>query len=275
MQVLIIDRDENAANLIRSRLEPVGHRVEIHADKGTEQLEVLGKEKWDVVFLDPAPLTNPKPLVQTLRRSMARYAYMILLSDTLGMQDALTSAMNDFISKPADPTILDSKLENAARLSALMRHMGDESEDFKSAGGVIAKSAFNQLFLSCIERADRYGESSFLMFFTLVNYNDILNRHGDVEANVAVAKMARHLVRLRRQSDIIGQTRVNEYVLLMQRPAYESEPIDAANRFAEALSHCQDIAGSVPGMEVDLAVTLVDLPVGARVVEHVLTLKQG
>lgn len=273
MQVLIIDRDENAANLIRSRLEPVGHRVEIHADKGSEQLEALSKEKWDVVFMDPSPLTNAKPLVQTLRRHMTTSPYMVMLSESLGLHEALTSAMNDCVPKPVDPTSLDGKLENAQRLNYIRKQLGDESEDFRSAGGIIAKSAFNQLFLSCIERADRYGESSFLMYFTLSNYNDILNKEGEVEANIAAAKMAKHLVRLRRQSDIIGQTKKNEYVLLMQRPAYETEPIDAANRFAEALSKCNDIAGSNPLMRVELAVTLVDLPIANKLIEHTLTLQ--
>ena len=111
------------------------------------------------------------------------------------------------------------------------------------------------------------------MYFTMTNYNDILNKDGEVEANIASAKMAKHLVRLRRQSDIIGQTRKNEYVLLMQRPAYESEPVDAANRFAEALSKCTDIAGTTPQMRVELAVTLVDLPIANKLIEHNLTLQ--
>lgn len=273
MNVLIIDRDEASAHLIKSRLEPVGHRVEIHADKNTETLTALGRENWDVVFMDPSPLTNAKPLIQTLRRSMRQYPYTILISNTLGRAEALSSAMNDSMAKPIDPALLDSKLENAARLIALMKHMGDESEDFRSAGGVIAKSAFNQLFLSGIERADRYAESSFLLFFTLSNYSQISSIDSEVEADIAVAKMAKHLVRLRRQSDIIGQTRRNEYVLLLQRPAYETEPIEAANRFAEALSKCTDIPGT-PVIEVELKVTLIDLPTTSKVVEHTLLLRQ-
>lgn len=274
MQVLIIDRDEVSANLIKSRLEPVGHRVGIQADKSSESLEAMGKEKWDVIFLDPTPLTNAKPMIQMLRRSMRQYPYTIMMSSSLTRVDAMSSAMNDFMQKPVDPTLLDTKLENAARLIALMKHMGDDSEDFKSAGGVIAKSAFNQLFLSGIERADRYGESSFLLFFTLANYTHIASTDSEVEADIAVAKMAKHLVRLRRQSDIIGQTRRNEYVLLMQRPAYETEPVDAANRFAEALSKCVDIAGT-PLIEPEIRVTLIDLPTSSIVVEHTVNLRQA
>lgn len=274
MQVLVIDRDDVAPNLIKSRLEPVGHEVTILADKSTEALDAISKQDWDVIFLDPSPLTNPKPLVQSLRRSMRKYCYTILLSSTLGLPESLTSGMNDAVAKPLDAGSLDTKLENAHRLTSVMRHMADDSEDFKSAGGIIAKSAFNQLFLSCIERADRYGESSFLLFFTITNYTGIIARDGEVEADIAVAKMAKHLVRLRRQSDIVGQTRMNEYVLLMQRPAYESEPVDAANRFAEALAKCNDIAGSTPLLEVELTVSLMDLPTGSVVVSHTLNLRQ-
>lgn len=274
MQVLVIDRDDMSANLIRSRLEPIGHQVEIHADKSAESLSQIAQQNWDVVFLDPSPLTNAKPLVQTLRRRMQFYPYTIMLTGTMGLTEALASSMNDCVRKPLDPAVLDTKLENALRLTQLIRHMGDDSEDFKSAGGVIAKSAFNQLFLSCIERADRYGESSFVLFFTISNYTGIAAKDGEVEADIAVAKMANHLVRLRRQSDIIGQTRRNEYALLMQRPAYETEPMDAAHRLAEALFKCADIAGSSPLLEVDLTVTLIDLPTAAKHFEQTITLRR-
>ena len=273
MQVLVIDRDEMAANLIKSRLEPVGHRVAIQADKSAEALDAISREPWDVIFIDPSPLTNPKPLVQALRRNMRRYPYTILLSSTLGLAEALTSAMNDALAKPVDPSLLDTHLANVSRLSNIMKHMGDDSEDFKSAGGVIAKSAFNQLFLSCIERADRYGENSFLLYITMSNYTSTVDRDGEVEADIMVAKMAKHLVRLRRQSDIIGQTRRNEYVLLMQRPAYESEPVDAANRFAEALSKCTDIIAGSPLLEAELTVSLVDLPTASLVISHKIDLR--
>ena len=272
MQVLVIDRDEVASNLIKSRLEPVGHSVSLQADKSAEAMAALSKEDLDVIFLDPSPLTNAKPVVQSLRRSLRKYCYTILLSSTLGKQDSLLSGMNDAVAKPVDGGKLDYYLENAARLTGLMKHMADDSEDFKSAGGVIAKSAFNQLFLACLERADRYGESSFLLFFSVSNYKAVAAKDSEVEADIVVAKMCKNLVRLRRQSDIIGQTRINEYVLLLQRPAYESEPVDAANRFAEALSKCTDIVASSPLLEVELTVSLMELPTGAITVSHTINL---
>jgi GGDEF domain-containing protein len=150
--------------------------------------------------------------------------------------------------------------------------LSDDSEDFRSAGGVIAKSAFNQLFLSSIDRADRYGERAFMLFISIENYNHIGETLGMVEAEIATAKMAQHLVRLRRASDIIGQTHVNEYALLLLRPSTETEPQDAANRFAENLSRLTDIAIQ-PFMEVDFSVRLIDLPTGNLITQHKFTLR--
>lgn len=85
--------------------------------------------------------------------------------------------------------------------------------------------------------------------------------------------MAQHLVRIRRQSDIIAQIRENEYALLLLRPLNDSEPVEAANRFAEYLSKCVDLPTN-PIMDVELSVTLMNLPQGKKLVEHKMTLRQ-
>lgn len=273
MKILVIDHDEMTANLIRARLEPIGHHVTYLANK-SDGVDTIARNDFDVVFLDPSPQTNPKPLIVSVRRHIRYYPYMVLLSSNLELQDALGNGLNDILAKPFDPARLDTILENAARLQSLHRHLSDDSEDFRSAGGVIAKSAFNQLFLSSIDRADRYGERSFMLFISIDNFNHIAEMVNFQEAEIAVAKMAQHLVRLRRASDIIGQTRVNEYALLLLRPSTETEPQDAANRFAENLSRLTDMT-PVPFFEIDISVKLVDLPVGNLIVDHKFTLRNA
>ena len=77
--------------------------------------------------------------------------------------------------------------------------------------------------------------------------------HGDVDGLITVA-----------------QTERFEYALLLQRPLYETEPEEAANRFAEAVAGFKDFfaAGEVAP---EVTVKLVDLPVGSQIVEHYLT----
>lgn len=273
MRILVIDRDRLATQMIRTKLEALGHSVTEETVKN-DAIEKLGRETYEAVFIDPAPLTNPRPVILGIRRSVKNYPYIVLMSHQSTPQEALAAGCNDLLVKPLDGADVERKVKNAQRLVTLVGRIGDESEDFPSAGGVIAKSAFNQLFLSAIDRADRYGERSYLVFISLDNYHEIRENDGPYAADYAVAKMSQYLVRLRRQSDIIAQTGKNEYVLLLQRPQYETEPVEAANRFAEALAQYEDIV-STGATGVKIAVRLLDLPTGGLHVEHILTEKTG
>ena len=93
---------------------------------------------------------------------------------------------------------------------------------------------------------------------------------GAYAAEYATAKLSQYLVRLRRQSDIIAQTGKSEFCLMLQRPMYETEPMEAANRFADALRRFDDICAS-DDVKVEVAVTLVDLPVGQKHIEHIVS----
>lgn len=272
MKILIIDRDVVTANLLKSRLLPMGHSVEIHADR-TEGLEKMLAEGWDVIMLDPSPLTTAKPMVVNIRRNNRRSAYMILLSESLTPHDALTAGFNAFLSKPVDMNKMFDLVDDSKNLMGLQRHLADDKIDFPSAGGVIAKSAFNQLFLSSMERADRYGEEAHIIFISFDNYAQVSSEVGQYEADTVSAKLAQSLVQMRRQTDIIAQVRQNEYALLLLRPMTESEPIEAANRFAESLSKCNTIP-TTPDMSVNIKVSLMKLPIGQIAIEHRMVLRQ-
>ncbi|MCB9987913.1 MAG: response regulator [Rhodospirillales bacterium] len=269
MRMLVIDREALSAQLIRSKMEGIGHVV-VEEPVKNSALERLQSEKFDVVFFDPAPLNNARPIVLSIRRVVKNYPYIVLTSTDMEKEEAIRSGANDMLAKPMDASRLNAIVENAERLTTLIRRIGDDSEDFPSAGGVIAKSAFNQLFLSSLDRADRYGEHSYLVFIGLNNYEDILNHDGPQAAQYSAAKLSQYLVRLRRQSDIIAQTGKSEYVLMLQRPQYETEPMEAANRFAEALSKLEDVCYNVQG-KVEIFVRLLEVPSGNQQIEHIIT----
>lgn len=269
MKILIVDRDDLAAQLISSKLEPLGHRV-VQETVKNNAVSRLATDPYDVIFIDPSPLASARPVVLNIRRSVGNYPYIMLLSESASREDAIKAGCNDILNKPVDPQLLEKKMDNAERLLKLVRRIGDDSEDFPSAGGVIAKSAFNQLFLSGIDRADRYGERTFVLFISMSNYKEIYEMDGPYAADYAVAKLSQYLVLLRRQSDIIGQTAKFEYALLLQRPIYDTEPVDAANRFAESLAGFGDIVSS-GSTAVKVSVTLIDLPLGNKIIEHIIT----
>lgn len=259
MKILVIDRDRLNSQMLANKAEAAGHTVIEEAVKNNA-IELIGQNDIDAVFFDPAPLTSARPVVLGIRRSVVGYTYICMMSHSITQKEALDMGANDLLSKPLDSDEFQKKADNAKRMVNLVERIGDDSEDFPSAGGVIAKSAFNQLFLSAIDRADRYGERSYIVFISLSNYDDIKTMDGAYAAEYAVSKMAQYLVRLRRQSDIIAQTGANEYALLLQRPQQKNEPTEAANRFAASLSGFDDIVsgGSTP---VEISVSLIDVPI--------------
>lgn len=270
MKILVIDREELAVQLLRSKLEAMGHRVFEETSKNNA-IERMASEPFDIVFLDPAPLTSARPVVLNIRRTMRSYPYIFLTTtDGMSREEALKVGANDMLAKPLDGSLLEQKIASAERLTKLVAHMGDDSEDFPSAGGVIAKSAINQLFLSAVDRSDRYGERTYLLQISIKNYREVRDMDGTYAADYAVAKLCQYLVLLRRQSDIIGQTRKYEYTLMLQRPIYETEPLEAANRFAESLAKIEDIksSGSTP---VELSVSLLEIPTGALVSDYTIS----
>lgn len=269
MKVLVIDHDLSKAQKVRELLEPRGHQVFEDA-RPRETMQRLETERFDLIFLNAEPVSNARPFILKIRRSVHYYPYFVLMNQGLPQEEALKSGANDILSGPDNLDDLMQKSENAGRLTKLIERIGNDSEDFPSAGGVIAKSAFNQLLLSAADRADRYAEKTYLLFIDLRNYQQIRDIDGPYAADFAVAKLSQYLVLLRRQSDIIGQTAKNEYALMLQRPNNESEPITAAQRFAEALDQHDEIV-STGSVKVEIGVKLVNVPVGALLAEHVIT----
>lgn len=268
LKILVVDRDDITAQMIAARLEPVGHTV-THEPAKNVAPERLASGQHELIFVDPSPLTGARQLILNLRRSVPKYPYVVLMGHEGTPDGAVRESCNDFLAKPIDPEEVDRKVENAQRLIKLILRIRDEKEDFPSAGGVIAKSAFNQLFLSAIDRADRYGESTYLLLITLNNYTHITSHDGQSAGDYAAAALSKYLVNLRRQSDIIGQTARNEFALLLQRPQFPNEPLEAAARFAEALGKDGVFAGT-SNTRPELKVSLIDLPKGDLRAEHII-----
>jgi CheY-like chemotaxis protein len=269
MKILIVDREEVTAQLMAGRLEPLGHKI-VHEPNKNTAVELAGTEKFDLIFIDPAPLTSARPVILNLRHKGGKYTYIVQLGQSITQLEAIKCGANDALNKPINPEQLDQVVHNARALVKQVMRISDNSTDFPSAGGIISKSAFNQLFLSAIDRADRYGERSYVVFIGVKNHQTITEGEGPYEADILSAKLSQYLVRLRRQSDIIAQTENCEYALLLQRPMYETEPKEAANRFAESIGGYAALFDK-NGIKPEFYVQLVDLPIGSQIIEHTLT----
>lgn len=266
MSILIIDRDESATNQITAMLEnhKIPHDVAITRDQAMEQLRT---QPYDAVIIDPAPQNEIRPFVMGARRMAKQYPYILMTSRTIDRQKALAGGCNELLEKPLDMDKVEKKVLSAMRLGKMIGRFGDESEDFPSKGGVIAKSAFNQLFLSCLDRADRYGEQSYMIFVRINNFAEIIGNEGQEALLRCCDALKKNIARIRRLSDIAAQTASYEFVLMLLRPQNDEEPFLACNRFAENLQEYHDLI-SVAQTPVHINVSLFTIPSGDILIEH-------
>jgi len=273
MKALIIDHHEASAQILTGKLRERGYEV-VYVSKKAGALDALSQNPFDVIFLDPSPQTSARQYVQDIRQRSMSYPYIFLTMEGADSQLALREAVNDVFPKPFSMESLLDKVSNAQRFLKLLEHMRHTSPDFPSAGGVISKSAFLQLFLSSLDRADRYEERSFVITIGISNCQDIRDLDGAYGADYVVAQLSQHLALNRRQSDIVGQTGESEFSLLLLRPLYETEPLDAAKRLTQSLAEA-DLSGEQVFGDIDIAIQLVDLPVGSSLMEHQISLKRS
>ncbi len=257
MKILIIDRDRLSTQLIKSKLES-DHHITIEPVK-KDAMALLEKEHFDIVIIDPAPLPSAKALAMQLRwRKTEHYTYLLLLTNETTMEEVVRSGMNDFLLKPCNPRDLKKKLENAQWLINFTNNLRIDP-DIRTHKDTFGKHPFLQLILSALDRAFRYSEKAFLIFIQLSNYNDISSKHTPHDADKTVGMIRDYLSDLRRMSDFIARTNTNEFVILMQRPWDETEPLDAADRFVLAMQEFET-KYSLSKIKPKFKVKLVELP---------------
>jgi len=274
MDILVIDRESLTNQLITSKLGAKGHHVVVEPNKNAA-LDLIREGAFDCIMVDPTPLSEARPVIIGIWKNIrtAIKPYIMLLSKTATAEDSILAGTNDVLNKPLSSQALDIKIENAARLLDIGRKLAAE-EDVHSSGGMIGKNAFNQLFLSATDRAFRYGERSLIVFIHMTNHEAMLQALGPEGYDAVMQKLTAQMTFMRRQSDVIGRISARDFGILLQRPQYESEPMDAINRFAETLDKfCQTFEEKTQAPQLHLS--LVELPQGAQHAEKFVPAKNA
>jgi CheY-like chemotaxis protein len=261
MDILVIDRDSLTNQLISTKLTAKGHNVTVESNKN-EAFEKIRAQPFDCIMLDPYPLSEARPVVTGIWKCLRDpiKPYLLLLSKAATPEEAILAGTNDVLVKPFSSLDIDTKIGNAARIMEISRHLAKE-DNVHSSGGMIGKAAFNQLYLSALDRAYRYGERSLVVFIDVLNYDEIAAL-GEKGAEI-MRRLTEKVTIMRRQSDVIGWLGSQSFGILLQRPQYESEPTDAINRFSEILGEFyKEFDYDSKAVPPTLELNLVELPQG-------------
>ena len=263
MQVLVIDRDSLTNQLLTSKLGAKGHHVVPEPNKNLA-FDMIKGGKFDCVMVDPAPLSEARPVVIGIWKNIRTQVkpYLLLLSKTGTTEEAILAGCNDVLNKPFSTQDVETKIGNAERLMDFCRMLAT-TDDVHSSGGMIGKAAFNQLFLSAIDRAFRYGERSLIVFIEVTNHDDLIKATGPEAFETTIRNLTEKMTFMRRQSDVIGRLGKETFAILLQRPQYETEPIDAINRFSEVLDKFYQTFDDKRGAP-KLHLRLFELPQGSE-----------
>jgi putative two-component system response regulator len=123
MQVLIVDDDEIARELLSNALRQAGYRVRVAPD-GREALAILRTAPFRIVISDwVMPEMDGIELCRQIRAGdFPSYIYVILLTSRDRTQDiveGLTAGADDFITKPFDPAELCVRVRAGERILSL------------------------------------------------------------------------------------------------------------------------------------------------------------
>jgi putative two-component system response regulator len=123
MQVLIVDDDDIALEILANALERFGHQVTT-ASRGPEALELVRSGSFRLAILDwEMPGMTGIELCRHIRqRYSAGYVYIILLTARRGVQnivEGLNAGADDFISKPFEPQELGVRIHTGERILSL------------------------------------------------------------------------------------------------------------------------------------------------------------
>ncbi len=266
MKILVLDKTQTHADPICQNIDLLGHSSKVVLG-WEDAIKTIKKTEYSIVFLDYSFLQEGRHHISDIRRASRGYIYVIGMNVDVDENDIELGFNTTLLTLEA----LRETLYMASLFVLRFNQLGNNEEDFPSAGGVVSKSAFNQLFLSTMDCTRRDGKGAYVLFFSVENYKNIMVEESEYSARHATARLAYHLSQTRRQSDILAQTGDNEYAILFLRPEYEKEPIEATNRFVKTLSDIKDYTTGL--ISVDIALNLYALPSGHLHTEYSFTVQ--
>ncbi|WP_425667131.1 GGDEF domain-containing response regulator [Vibrio tubiashii] len=232
MNILLVDDVQMERIQLAIRLKQLGHAVEM-ASSGHEALEMYPKFEPDLVLLDISmPEMNGFEVSAKIRELYPDWVPIIFLSshdEPTMIASAIDAGGDDYLIKPVDKIVLNSKLIAMQRIAFMRRELKQKSAALAKANEELAQLAQedgltkvkNRRYIDekLTEMISLHGRHQLPLSLILLDvdrfklYND---NYGHIEGDRCLIEIASTLSKLfTRSGEVVGRYGGEEFVVLL------------------------------------------------------------
>jgi diguanylate cyclase (GGDEF)-like protein len=219
-RVMIVDDEPIMLDVLQAFLEDAGYSHFLTTEDSTQALDMLLKQRPDVLLMDLImPGKSGFDLLTEIRSEpLLRYLPVIVLtaaSDSETKLQALELGATDFLAKPVDPSELSLRLRNALAFKAYQ----DQLAYNDALTGLPNRQLFLERLAWTLRLARRHNKQCALLQIGLDRFKQINDSLGHKMGDEVLKAVARRLATALRDSDTISTLDEREDVVSLSRLA--------------------------------------------------------
>ena len=216
-KILIVDDSAEVLEKTQNLLSQVGYSV-VPCSSGEEALEILNKERFDLVLLDiNMPSLNGYEVCLRIRQIFALDDLPIIFLTSREDSDSVTKGFHagasDFVSKSALFDVLLARVNVHIRLSRTLRFLRDISLTDDLTGCYNRRHGMYTL-REWFARSKRYGTPFSMIYFDLNGLKTINDKYGHQAGDLLLRSVVNSCKKLLRESDILFRMGGDEFMVL-------------------------------------------------------------
>lgn len=244
MKILLVDDVQMERIQLAIRLKQLGHTVEV-ADSGSRALELYPAFEPDLILLDISmPEMNGFEVSSKIREQYPEWVPIIFLSshdEPTMVANAIEAGGDDYLVKPVDKIVLNSKLIAMQRIAHMRRELKQKSAQLAKANQELEQLAqedgltkvknrrcIDGKLAEMIALHGRHRLSLSLILLDVDMFKPFNDNYGHTEGDECLIKLAGLLKELFvRSGEVVGRYGGEEFVIILGHTDQDKAETDA------------------------------------------------
>ncbi|HWE55077.1 MAG TPA: diguanylate cyclase [Acidimicrobiales bacterium] len=252
MRVLIVDDEATSRIVLKAMVSRLGHECLV-AEDGNEAWEILAAQDVDVLLSDwmMPGFDGPELCRRTRRERSDHYVYIVLVT-SLDVREQVLEGMgagaDDYLVKPVDPFVLQTRLVAAERVTALHRQVSHFQDELERANrellgrsltdpltGLGNRRRMEEDLAGVAERAARAGHSYGVAMFDIDHFKLYNDHYGHQAGDDVLGRVATVIRSATRSGELAYRYGGEEFLVLVPEGG-RNEVVAAAERIRRAVA---------------------------------------